>query len=609
MIPQLKRLQRRPGRLITLCLILIGGGLLLPYFKSTLLARSNRPPLSRLYETRGMVYFTDLTPLFPEECERIRRYTIEINARIEGLFFEIYIASRHSLLIDARNPHRNGIYRYDDSATPRLIHPLPGSFRSGDSIQAALDCDLEKNLVRLRMPGIPEQTCPLDSGEICICNATVKKFQNTSLEIRRLDIRDDAGKPIFHFDLHPRDPRSLFLFHAPELARACMIAGCLLLVVLIPLLPAAGRVLAVAALLGSVELFLRLTESGNPYLDIRALMSQQQWDYENLTDLFDNHRGKDTIKLGNALRGSDRTEFPLHPPAGTLKIVCMGSSAVEGGDIRRSEDVFSWALEAAIRKQANKPCLVVNAGFTDLDAPSAMTAIHFRDVLAPFAPDLLIFYSEYPPTDYSGMYLRYEALQTLVRSHPGSIRSNRRLMAALTFRHPTGLAIRTYDLLCDSFLFMGLERLRQTFSPPPPPAPVADTDAQAPARFWAETAARMPELFRTPESRVPPPDFMQATLRLARLENPNCRVLLIPLAFFPPPQPDSDKGVREQYTRRQMPLLKQMFDYVDYLNLDGELRGGGPDEVHFANEGHPNESGHRIIANAIYRWMRQNSLI
>ena len=56
--------------------------------------------------------------------------------------------------------------------------------------------------------------------------------------------------------------------------------------------------------------------------------------------------------------------------------------------------------------------------------------------------------------------------------------------------------------------------------------------------------------------------------------------------------------LRELAAERDIPVIDQMVHILD--------RGGDPDDVHFANDGHWSPQGHQWAAEALLEWMASN---
>ncbi|MFC1890168.1 SGNH/GDSL hydrolase family protein [Thermodesulfobacteriota bacterium] len=192
-----------------------------------------------------------------------------------------------------------------------------------------------------------------------------------------------------------------------------------------------------------------------PRLDFDWRSHSGFWDLRRLTNLIEDHSGEPIF------RDMDGNPFDKRKPEGVWRIVCLGSSSTYGISCNDRALPYPARLERILKRSSPGSFQVINAGIPGLK----LTQIRafFEDILSDAEIDLVtlyfgnnldfLFYEEY-----------YEKVEHMMRTFPG-IEYPWEVEAALNLRWPTWPAIKTYNLLARSWLFMGTKLFIDSFRP------------------------------------------------------------------------------------------------------------------------------------------------
>ncbi len=603
-------------------LLLVAGLCLSPRALGHATARLD-PAARTLLKNSGHVWQPDLRLRPPTPVPA--RYSVALEADLQGGLIEFWFSTRHLLVINLMDASQDGVYLAPGRGKPwkRLLEtraPEAGDetsrIREGvrliRRVRLRADCDLESGRGRLEFNGRTFDIPDLGTrGARC----AVRLFEpgNSEARVGRLELRDADARPLFRFSA--RGPEGAFcrgLRALPWLGGALFFAGLLLGLRALPA-GARGNLLGLLAALALTEAFLRDYARNESCLNIGAVLEGQEWIYEKMTGLFDAGAPPAAIRLTNTLHARDRAVYPLPPPGDRLRIVCMGSSPVQGMGLSPEEDAPPAVLERLINQaRPGRPCLVLNDGMRGLDFCEPITAIHYRDVLMRWRPDLLIVYStlESDPARADAFYRGYERLRQLVAANKGWIRNDRMLLAAMEFRRPLRPVVEAYDLLRNSYVFMGLEWARRRLMVPDgggressPGAP--DPRREALKRFWNDTACMLPDMFSPLAPGTPPPDsYADVILEIARRQG--TRVVLLPFMHFPL----AGANLEEARFWGDLPYFEKIRrqPHVRVLRTDEAFRARAGEPLYF-NTTHMNDEGSRLLAVEIFRKLVREKLI
>lgn len=522
---------------------------------------------------------------YTNQPDNLTSYNIELNFTMEGFLYEVEFCDKYSWILNLINPSRTGIY-YNintnekkhfskfDYSKEHLFKQIQKNKNNNinigrcraKNIKLILACDLLERSVGVYLNNKFYEKIYLDDKDLNY-RVSLNTSTNTRVFLQKMRIYNNQGVVFFSFnDAHMSNYKILSQF--------ILILGLAIIVFFVYSEKSFFiRLLCIITIIFVMEAYLRITEKDNAYLNIHGMTSK--WDIEKTTNIFRNYDSVDEIEIGSSLSEWRRRKYPIAKSKDALRIMCLGSSPVEGVAISSPEYRFSNILERKINSRGNKKCEVINAGVTDFIANEIKLTIYFSDVLIKFNPDIVIIYSDWGVLIKKDNVL-YERMKDLVQLHSSWLTNQRLLRMALEFKKPTKEIVYLYNFLCESYLFMGMEYLRGRIT-------------HLNSNFYS-TLLKKKYVQDSPFKKI-----------LNLCEEKKIKILLIPQFDFCRldycfKSEDTFKGISAAYENVYFLGLKEVF-----------LRS--KDFVLATDSTHPNDYGHEIIAEEIYRKLIKEGLI
>ena len=194
---------------------------------------------------------------------------------------------------------------------------------------------------------------------------------------------------------------------------------------------------------GFVELVLRDNILAEATLNFEKHLDNFHWDFEKLTNLFGDKEKAATLEI-------TEKQYPTKKPAGTYRIICIGSSSTFGMGWEVSDRNYPFHLGNYLNGGSEGGFEVINGGISG--ASLTMIAIYTEEVLMNLDPDLIILYFG-ANKDLLGLFEYYQGLKEIVEDHP-HIDSNKEMWAALQLKSRSPLFIRSLLTLSRSRIFL-----------------------------------------------------------------------------------------------------------------------------------------------------------
>jgi len=431
-----------------------------------------------------------------------------------------------------------------------------------DNIQLILKCDL---IERTAIVYLNNEFCEKINlnGNNLEYLVKITNFGNTRVFLKKMQVSNNKGEVFF-------EDAVTFKFPYKTVSRIVFFFGLAMLSLF--LFAEEGfliRFLCLIAIILITEAYLRTTEKDNPYLNTHVMKAY--WNVEKTTNLFGNYNNTDTIEICNLWR----KEYPIAKPKDSLRIICLGSSPVEGVNVSSYYDLFTSVLEKNISENGKRRCEVINAGITGYDINIGRDVIYFSDVLIKLDPDLVIIYGIWG--EDAGDIDLYKRMKKLLQDHSSWIINQRMLRMALEFKHPVKEIVYLYNLLSESYLFMGIEYVR------------------------GKIITSMPFIVKSAK-----PDFLgkrefsfKKILKLCKKRN--IKILLMP-------QYDFIKNSVDKNTLKKMQEIQKLNNNVFCLNMEEAFLRNKEYILSF-DSSHITEYGYKVIAEELYRKLINDGLI
>lgn len=517
----------------------------------------------------------------------LKRYTVKLDFKIIGYFFEIRFCDKYNFNLDLASPSKTGIYRiinikekvriskfdYGSLAIYRKMRPIfsedcPGypHYRLND-VRVELKCDLDNNTAEVYLNDIFCEDLALEGGSLSYLVSLYDQV-NTRVFLKKMRVSDDQGRTYYIAD-------NTRIFPYKEVSLAIFVLG---LAVLLWLFSANRglflRLAIIIAVLFFAECYLRLTEKHNPYLNIHV--AKTDWDVENFTNLFGRYDNVRQIEIRNQWHRI----YPIDKPKGTVRILCLGSSPVEGAGVNSEDVLFTTVLENKLNAGSKIKYEVINAGVTGYTLNGVKLAVYFSDALIKLSPDLVLVYDDYfsfNEAENADLQL-YKRMRKIIGENSDWITDQRMLRMALEFKYPVKWLVLLYDKLCESYLFMSFEYLRNQLTKP---------------HFSPEGSSSM-----EPDNEALNCSFEKI---LGLCKRKNIKILLVPQYNF-------IKHKNNASTLRIMSEIRDKNKNVYMLDM-AEAFSQKRNSYLSSDFAHMSEYGHELLAYNIYSTLKTEGLI
>jgi len=521
-------------------------------------------------------------PVIKNQPMDLIRYKIKANfitMDIDGGGAEIQFCDKYILLL-AEKAIRSGVYykadnnakKYVSTADYRgVISRKKAAYPQLKSLNLYLECDLIEKTASIYIDG--KFIEKINLGPETIRYAVRVSINSKGTILGKLEISDHTGKVLFNADY-------ALPFFYKLISQILFSLGIFIFLALAFSVRSIFKgLLYFAIILLSIEAFLRIAEKYNQNFNIRYL--QPKWRFEISTNFYGTYNDPEKITIRNYLNRRPET-YPIAKPEHSQRIICIGSSPLMGISLPDPiNQVFPALLEKKINPGGGRTNRVININFMATSSNSPEPNIYLKEVLWRLNPDLVIFYTtwELPKTENSPKYIGeehalYNRAKKIMEDNSGWIKNDQLLYAALEFKKPIKEIVYLYRFLCQSYLFMGLESVRK--------------------RLFNS----LYYIGRGPSADNPEPYF-EETIRLCREKK--IKLLLIPQFDFFAFQDD-------QTTKKEIARIINENPDIYYLDLEDAFRRNKDFALAY-DHSHPNEYGHMIIAEEIFRKLTQEGLL
>ncbi len=550
-----------------LALVLISGALLLrARCNETEVFRLKWKPFCEAFRDRGFV------PVIKGQTAVLTRYTIKA-ALASGKEkwmsddFAIQFCDRYSLNLVHGKAFVTSLADAAGKAAKTVVLEgvpanAPVSFQSR-KLKLLLECDLVKRTVGIYINGAFIKNVFLGSETLHYA----VDLKGAYVYLLRLKIADDKGRILFNWNvMHVLALETLGYW-------LLLIGGAIPWLLIFYEMSFWRRAFLIVLVLLSVEGFLRNVKFMDP--DYNINVAKYEWNFRTETNLF-GEPDPDRLLSKNTSGFSGERSHGMKPEGGR-RIIIIGPSPVGGVFLHDPEHK---AFPALLRKKLNpgggNNVSVIVTAFLSTNMQSLQSNIYLTDVLLKLNPDLVVFYGAWDGKDEEirKEQLLYQRARKILAGNSDWIVSNRLLYAALEFNNPVKEIVYLYNSLCESYIFMRLENARKrVFN-----------------RWCCLFPARPAKMAGA---------YFEKMVRMCR-EN-KIKLLLMPEVDFD--RPDYGGGAEESIRR-----ITREHPEVYVLGLQ---------RLFLANKGHgfsfdanhPNECGHRIFAEEIFRKIMRDDLL
>ena len=558
-----------------LALVFISWGLLL-------LVKYNR---SETYEQETGAFFKDFSrdgfvPFIKNQTSDLTRYTIKINL-VSGLEkgvpedFAIQFCDKYSLSLAKGKVFMTSLADVPGgevitTALEGIRVDAPLSFKSGH-LTLLLECNLTSRTVGIYINGVFIQKVSLGSETLHYA----VNLKGAYVYITKFKIADDKGRLLFNGNI-------LDLIVPGKIGELFFFIGWLFLCLLIFYeISYWRRALFIILVLLVLEGFLRNVKAMDPDYNINVVA--YKWDLKTQTNLF-GPLPPNTLSNNRSTVWFSGEKAKDKKPEGCKRIIIIGSSPVGGAILL---DPVRRSFPALLRKKLNpgdgNKVSVIATAFARTSMLSLQCNIYLTDVLFKLKPDLVVFYSGWDGEE-KGIreeQILYARARKIMDGNSDWVVSNRLLYAALEFENPVKELVCLYNSLCESYVFMRLENARK--------------------RIFNEWSYLFPK--RSAKTERPTMMAEACFERMVRMcrEN-NIKLVLMPGVYFYLPK----IGLQAEESIRE---IAHDHPEVHILGLQKLFLEEHKDHKSSYDAMHPNERGHRILAEEIFRKIMQDDLL
>ncbi|MFC2140514.1 SGNH/GDSL hydrolase family protein [Candidatus Auribacterota bacterium] len=488
----------------------------------------------------------------------------------------INFTNKFSWIFDCHDITKTGIYK---NINQKVSNTNYSDLIKKNKFKISITCDLLKKTALIFVNQKLYEKAYLDTKTLSPAISLVNQDHDTqenNILLQKIKIYDGNKKLLFSV----KYPPYAFLFR--QLFLLSFIIGIALFFILAILQKKTlGKIFYHLLCLCLLEIFLRTTFTDeNAKFHLYLIIKNLEWNIENTTNLLGNYNEKIhfTNKAG--------TIYPVVKPSSTKRIICLGSSSTAGAGLVDRKKAYPTLLEKKINFQKKeKHYEVINAGLGGHE--TFRISIYFKDILVRLKPDIVTIYlgrNDESMEKSKNLLTTYQKMQKIMQIHSDWITNQRLLLLSLDFRYPFKKIVHLYDFLHSSYIFTGLTNLRRKMF-----NQIYYLSNIKPLTSKTNEGIGEDSLY----------DIVNRCLQR------NIKVLLIPELF----NQKGDLTLEYSNYHKIMKRISQKYQDVYYLNLIKAFNNVPDKFLLFYDVVHPTEYGHKIIAEEIYRKLKEKKLI